>query len=49
MLKLTSMLYRTARRLRDAEVLFSGSPKKMGRRAKNKWLGRKVFRRINRW
>ncbi|MHB8967562.1 MAG: hypothetical protein ACYC5A_01115 [Thermoleophilia bacterium] len=49
-MKLTSMLYRAARLLRDAEVFAaSGSPVKMARRLKNKWLGRNVFRRINRW
>jgi len=48
-LKLTSLLYRAARLLRDAEVITSGSPKKMARRVKNKVVGRHVFRRINRW
>jgi len=48
-MKLTSWLYRAARLLRDAEVITSGSPKKMGRRVKNKIIGRTIFRRINRW
>lgn len=48
-MRLTSKLYRAARLLRDAEVITSGSPKKMARRVRNKWLGRNIFRRINRW
>jgi hypothetical protein len=46
MSKLTSSLYRLARLSRDAEVIASGKPKKMVRRAKNKLLGRKVFRKL---
>lgn len=48
-MKLTSWLYRMARISRDAEVITSGNPKKMARRVKNKILGRKIYRRINRW
>jgi len=48
-MKLTSLLYRMARLSRDAEVITSGNPKKMARRVKNKYIGRKIFRRINRW
>lgn len=48
-MKLTSWLYRMARLSRDAEVITSGSPKKIARRVKNKILGRTIFRRINRW
>lgn len=46
MSKLTSRLFRLARLSRDAEVIASGSPKEMLRRAKNKLLGRKVFRKL---
>lgn len=48
-MKLTSRLYRLARLSRDAEVLASGNPKKIARRAKNKLLGRTVVRRLFRW
>ena len=34
---------------RDVEVLASGDPKKMARRAKNKWLGRNVVRKMYKW
>jgi hypothetical protein len=44
--KITSMLYRLARLSRDAEVISSGDPKKMTRRAKNKFLGRTIVRRL---
>lgn len=45
-MKITSMLYRLARLSRDAEVISSGDPKKMARRAKNKFLGRTIVRRL---
>lgn len=48
-MKLTSLLYRLARLSRDAEVLASGSPEKMGRRMKNKILGRSLVRRLFKW
>lgn len=48
-MKLTSFLYRMARISRDAEVIASGDPKKMARRAKNKLLGRTIVRRLFRW
>jgi hypothetical protein len=38
--KASSALYKAARFTRDAEVLASGDPKKIVRRAKNKALGR---------
>jgi len=46
MSKLTSSLYKLARLSRDAEVVTSGNPKKIMRRAKNKILGRKVIRKL---
>lgn len=48
-MKLTSLLFRMARLSRDAEVMASGDPKKMVRRAKNKFLGRTLVRRLFRW
>lgn len=45
----TSSLYRLARITRDAEVYTSGDPVKIGRRFKNKWLGRRFISRVWRW
>ncbi len=45
-MKLTTFLYRMARLSRDAEVIASGNPKKMARRARNKYLGRKLLWRL---
>jgi len=39
---LSSMFYKLARISRDVKVISSGSPKRIGRRAKNKFLGRKM-------
>ncbi len=48
-MRLSSFLYRAARLSRDAEVIYSGDPKKMARRARNKYIGRKVARRLFKW
>ncbi len=48
-MKLTSFLYRMARLSRDAEVIASGNPEKMARRARNKYIGRKVVRKMFKW
>lgn len=45
-MKLTNWLYKIARISRDVEVLTSGDPKKVARRVKNKWLGRRVIGKI---
>jgi hypothetical protein len=39
---ISSLFYKLARVSRDIEVLSSGNPKRIGRRAKNKFLGRKM-------
>jgi hypothetical protein len=46
---LSSQLFKLSRITRDAEVLASGDPRKMARRAKNKWLGRNVISKLWRW
>jgi hypothetical protein len=43
-MSLSRWLYRAARWSRDAEVVASGDPKKVARRAKNKALGRLLGR-----
>lgn len=46
---LSSSLFKLARISRDAEVYTSGNPARIGRRLKNKFLGRKVVSRLWRW
>jgi len=46
--KASSYLFRWARKVRDLEVIMSGSSKKVARRARNKILGRKLSR-LFRW
>ncbi len=43
-MKITRLLYKLARVSRDIEVVSSGDPKKVARRAKNKVLGRALRR-----
>lgn len=44
--KLVSFLYNLARKANDVKVITSGDPKKMARRAKNKYIGKKLIRKI---
>lgn len=44
--KLISFLYNLARRLNDVSEVASGDPVKVGRRIKNKIIGRKLIRKI---
>jgi hypothetical protein len=49
MAKFVSFLYQLARTANDIEKITSGNPKRIARRAKNKFLGRKVSSRIYKW
>ena len=46
MSKSVSFLYQLARAANDVEKLSSGNPKRLIRRAKNKYIGRKLVRKI---
>ena len=46
MSKTTSFLYQLARMTNDIEKLSSGNPKRIARRAKNKYIGRKLIRKV---
>ena len=43
--KTVSFLYKLARMANDIEKLSSGDPKRIVRRAKNKYIGRKLVRK----
>ena len=43
--KSVSFLYRLARIANDVETVASGKPKRIARRAKNKYIGRKLVRK----
>ena len=44
--KSTSFLYQLARMSNDIEKLTSGDPKRIARRAKNKFVGRKLVKNV---
>ena len=46
MSKSVSFLYQLARAANDIEKLSSGDPKRIARRAKNKYIGRKLIRKV---
>ncbi len=43
--KTVSFLYKLARMANDVEKVSSGNPKRIARRAKNKYIGRKLVRK----
>ena len=47
--RISSLLYRLSRGSRDVEAVTSGKPERIGRRAKNKLLGRMLVRTVFRW
>lgn len=49
MSKLVSKLYKMARQVNDMETIASGDPKKINRRLKNKYIGKKIARKTNKW
>ena len=46
MSKSVSFLYKLARLANDVEKLSSGDPKKIARRAKNKYIAKKIIRKV---
>ncbi len=44
--KTVSFLYNLARIANDVEKISSGDPKKIARRAKNKYIGKKLVRKL---
>jgi len=46
MSKAVSFLYKLARVANDLNKLASGDPKKIIRRIKNKWIGKRLVRKI---
>lgn len=46
MAKMSSKLFNLSRFVRDIEVISSGSPSKIGRRAVNKVVGRRLIRKV---
>jgi len=44
--KMISLLYQLARKLTDLKAVASGSPMKVGRRIKNKYIGKKLIRKL---
>ena len=44
--KTVSFLYKLARMANDVEKISSGDPKKIARRAKNKYIGKKFVRKL---
>jgi hypothetical protein len=44
--KMISSLFRVARLLIDFKAVASGDPVKVGRRVKNKYIGKKLIRKI---
>jgi len=44
--KAVSFLYKLARKANDVKVIVSGNPVRIGRRIKNKYIGKKLIRRI---
>lgn len=47
--KLTRFLYRAARKSNDIETLLSGDIKRIARRGKNKYVGKKFIRKVWKW
>lgn len=46
MAKLVSFLYTVARKANDVEMLASCDPKRIAKRAKNKYVGRKLMKKL---